>query len=107
MKDKYNYVESIEICEKALDLIDVRKFLIKDKSPHEIMCDIEEYYNSPMSIDTYEIEYFMKEYPEIFGEENPLIFNYMNDDEFLNYCEKRFPDIRWGFEYVERYWVAE
>ena len=105
MKDKYTYVESIEICEKALDLLNVRKFLIKDKSPHEIMWDIEEYYNDPMSIGTDEIEYFMKEYPEVFGKDNPEIFNYMTDDEFLNYCEKRFPDIRWGYEYVERYWV--
>ena len=101
----YNYNECIEICEKALDLIDVKQFLIDGKEPSDIIYDIEEHYVDPISDDTYMLEYYMKEYPEIFGEEDPMPFNYMTSDEFIEYCEKRYPDIHWGHEFIEKYWV--
>ena len=105
MKRNLSYTECIRICEKALDLLDIRKFLIKDKTAHDIIWDIEDYYNDPINNDTYMLEYFMKEYPEIFGEEDPQPFNYMTDDEFITYCEKRYPDVSWGHEWTERHWV--
>lgn len=105
MKEKFSYAKSIDICEKALDMLDVKKFLIQGKEVRNIMWAIEEYYDNPLSIDTDEIECFMKEYPEVFGENNPEIFNYMTEDEFLNYCRKRYPEIHWNYEFIERHWV--
>ena len=101
---EYNYKESIEITEKALDLLNVKRFLKKDKTSSEIMQDIEDYYCNQSNIDTYMVEYYMKEYPEIFG--NPIdIFNYMTEDEFLSYCQKKYPKVVWGNEIIERNWI--
>ena len=105
-KDKLGYKESIEITEKALDILDIKKFLIKDKEPHGIMWDIDDYIINTNGEDARKVEYFMKEYPEVFGNPWFSIFNYMNDDEFIEYCKKRYPEIRWGYECIERYWVA-
>lgn len=103
--NKFNYTESIEICEKALNLIDIKNFLLHGKDLNEIIQDIENYYEDPLSDCPWEVEYFIKEYPEIFGNP-PELFNYMTDDEFLEYCKKRYPEVRWGYEYIERYWVS-
>ena len=106
MKNEFGYKETIEITEKALDILDIKKFLIKDKDPHEIMNDIDDYIEDGDGEDVWKVEYFMKEYPEIFGDPWFSIFNYMDDDEFITYCKKRYPEIHWGHEFIERYWVA-
>ena len=48
----------------------------------------------------------MKKYPQIFGNP-PEIFNYIGQDEFIEYCIKRYPEVRWGHEVIERFWVAD
>lgn len=70
------------------------------------MVDIEDYIDTRryLGYDTGEIDNFMFNYPEIFGE-NYEIFNYMIDDEFINYCKKRYPNIHWQTEIIERHWV--
>jgi hypothetical protein len=30
----------------------------------------------------------------------------MSQDEFMEYCKKRYPEVKWGYEFIERYWVA-
>ena len=47
----------------------------------------------------------MKQYPEVFSE-NAELFNYMTDYEFIEYCKKRYPEVIWASEFIERYWVA-
>ena len=37
MKEKFSYAKSIDICEKALDMLDVKKFLIQGKEVRNIM----------------------------------------------------------------------
>lgn len=37
------YKESIEICEKALDILDLKKFLISGKEVREVINSIEDY----------------------------------------------------------------
>ena len=34
------------------------------------------------------------------------IFNWITEDEFIDYCRQRFPDIKWGHETIEKYWIA-
>ena len=103
---KYTYEQAIDICEKALDLLDIKEFLISKEEVRNIMIDIEDYLDTRRYFyyDTREIDNFMSNYPEIFGE-NYEIFNYMTDDEFIDYCKKRYPNIRWGNEVIERHWV--
>jgi hypothetical protein len=101
--EKYSYIQSIAITERALDLINVRKFLHKGLEPYTIMRDIEddmiEYPNEYQEVINY-----MQTCPEVFSNP-PEIFSYMTDDEFMRYCESRFPDIQWGHEIIEKYWV--
>lgn len=103
---KYTYEQAIDICEKALDLLDIKKFLISEEEVRNIMVDIEDYINTCryLAYNVEEIDSFMSNYPEIFGQ-NYEIFNYMTDDEFIDYCKKRYPNIHWGNEVIERHWV--
>ena len=107
MNNKYGYHKSIEICEQALDMLDVKYFLQSGKSVNSIMDELEAYiYNFVAeNEDANKVFSFMLEYPEIFCDDPPELFNYMTDDEFLNYCKKRFPEIKWMYECIERYWV--
>lgn len=105
MKEKYNYTESIEICEKALDILDIKQFLLIGEEVYDIMHAIEDYVDDGDGEDIWKVELFMKKYPEIFANP-PALFNYMTEDEFLEYCKKRYPEIHWGYECIERYWVS-
>ena len=105
--NKITYKEAIEICEQALDLINIKDFLIKNKELHEITRDISDYINLHKNDTCKEIYNFMKQYKDIFGYKDwPLeIFNYMSDNEFMDYCQKKFPDIIWRCEIIEKYMV--
>ena len=105
MKEKYSYTESIEICEKALDILNIKQFLLIGEEVYDIMHAIEDYIEDGDGEDVWKVEYFMKEYPEVFYNP-PELFNYMTEDEFLEYCKKRYPEIHWGYECIERYWVS-
>lgn len=93
-----DYKKSIEICEKALDKINIKDFLIQGEDIRSITKAIEAY---PVND---EVINFMSNYPDIFGDP-PNILNFMLDYEFLNYCKRRYPEINWGYELAERYWV--
>ena len=99
------YEQCINITKQALDLLDIKKFLIKDKETRDIRWAIEDYIDDGDGEDVWAVEEFMKQYPQIFGIP-PEIFNYMGDDEFMEYCQKRYPEVRWGYEFIERYWIA-
>jgi len=47
----------------------------------------------------------MYQHINVFGKP-PELFNYMTDDEFLEYCQEKYPDIHWGDEFIERHWVT-
>lgn len=104
MNKEYTYLTSIEITEKALDILNIKQFLVKDKELNSIMDDIRYYIEIGNEQDAQKVENYLKQYPSIFSNE-PDIFNYMADDEFMEYCQKRYPEIHWGYEFIERYWV--
>lgn len=96
------YKEYIEITEKALDMIDIKAFLQQNRELRDIIWDIEDY------VETNEIsnlQEYMKQYPDVFGETDPYIFNYMDTYEFGEYCEKRYPNLTIQEEIIERYWI--
>lgn len=101
---EYSYEDSIKISQQALDLIDIKKFLISGKEICEVIYNIEDYFENSDEEEIQKLKYFMKDYPDIFGKTLEL-FNYIDDDEFISYCRKRYPDIYWGEEIIERYWV--
>lgn len=106
MKKKFSYAESIEICEKVLDMIPIQTYLGLGLEPNDIMWDIEcDLHAGIKDGRTLPIYIYMLDYPEIFGDDPPELFNYMTDVEFMTYCQKRFPEIKWGHETIERYWV--
>lgn len=93
-----DYKECIEINEQALNKINIKNFLVQGEDIRSIMKTIEEY---PLDD---EVINFMLNYPDIFGNP-PNILDFMLDYEFLNYCKRRYPEINWGYELTERYWV--
>ena len=97
---EYSYEDSIKISQQALDLIDIKKFLISGKDISDIKYDIRFY----IHISEDKVKNFMSQYPDIFGIDLD-IFNYIEDDEFISYCRKRYPNIYWGEEIIERHWV--
>lgn len=99
-----DYKQGIIITEQALDLLDIKQFLLHGKEVYEVMHMIEDYIGDGDGRDIWEVEKFMNDYPQIFGSP-PDIFNCMTHDEFMEYCQKRYPEITWVYEYIERYWV--
>ena len=100
------YKELVEISYQALDLYpNLKSFLEKDASFDYIQSAIE----FDMETNPYnkkELFNFMSQYPEVFSKDLEL-FNYITDYEFIEYCEKRFPDIIWRCEFIEKYWISE
>jgi len=45
----------------------------------------------------------MEKYEDFFQGD---IFNWMTEDEFVNYCKTKFPDIKWQSEIVETYTIV-
>lgn len=105
-QNNYNYNDSIAICETALDMLPICDYLEIGASINEIMdnieADIEARAAEPQMMNLY---LYMLDYPEIFYDDPPELFNYMTESEFLMYCQKRFPQIKWGHEIIENYWV--
>lgn len=104
------YKETIEICEQALDFLDIKRFLVLNKDVDAIIDNIEFYLYENQTVNCNKenlkkLNEFMSEYPEIFGDLGEL-FNSITDDEFIEYCQKRYPEIHWGHEVIERYWVS-
>jgi len=97
---KHSYKDSINITQQALDLIDIKKFLISGKDISDIKYDIRFY----IHISEDKVKNFMSQYSDIFGIDLD-IFNYIGDDEFISYCKRRYPDIYWEEEIIERHWV--
>ena len=100
-----NYFKNIEITEEALNMLDIKNFLQQGVDLYDIIWDIRDYIDDGDGEDVWAVENYMKQYPRVFGSP-PDIFNYMANDEFLDYCKHRYPEIRWGYECIERYWVA-
>ena len=95
------YIECIDITEKALDMLDIKKFLHENEELSNIMWDIENYinFNNPKELINY-----MELYPDVFGQYLE-IFNYMNDDEFAEYCKRRYKNLTIQEEIIERRWI--
>ncbi len=95
------YIECIDITEKALDMLDIKKFLHENEELSNIMWDIENYinFNNPKELINY-----MELYSDVFGQYLE-IFNYMNDDEFAEYCKRRYKNLTVQEEVIERRWI--
>lgn len=96
------YREIKEKSYKALDLYpDLKSFLQKDLEAYDIMNNLEEdIENNPNNKE--QLIKYMQEEKNFFNND---IFNWITEDEFINYCKERFPEITWGYELIERYWV--
>lgn len=106
------YKEIIKITNQALDLIDILSLLHPNQDIQEIRYAIEDYINNVENEETDNIKTFMTEYPEVFkyGIETVEIydiFNYLDDDELMEYLRKRYPQIGWGHEYIEHHWIRK
>ena len=96
------YHEIKEKTYKALDLYpDLKSFLQKDLEVYDIMNAI----SDDIEINPYnkkELIDYMEQEKEFFCYD---IFSWISADEFIDYCKERFPEITWGYELIERYWV--
>lgn len=98
------YKEKLQLSYEALDLIpDLKKFFIPNQTIEYTMDEIEDaiylhaYAGQP-------VEKFLKEHYDVF---KGMIFNWLDTYEFLDYAQKRFPEILWGHEVIEQYWITE
>lgn len=99
-----NYNETIDKIYKALDLIpDLEDYLKRGHTLTEIMDSIYEDLED-IRYRNKEFNAYVKLYPNIFI--NGDIFTGLMEWDFLAYCEKRFPTIKWQHETVETYWVT-
>ena len=99
----YTYKEIIEKTYKALDFIDLTKYLKKDLKLNIIMSQIENdccLYKLPIECHKYinnNLDFF----------ENNDIFNWITDYEFLKYCEEKYPNYKWEETTITYYWIKE
>lgn len=97
------YDEILKIEYGALDLYPIKKFLKKDTEIQAIIHSIED----AIEIEPHELNpkfwAYMKKYEDYFQGD---IFNWMDEYEFVKYCETRFPDIKWQHEIVETYTIV-
>ena len=99
---KYSYTQGLDLSYQALDLFPVKDFLEQDRTLTEVINIINQ--ELMVNANTYQkLWNFLEAYEDHF---QGNIFNYMTDYEFLVYCQKHFPDIKWGHEIVDKYWVA-
>lgn len=96
------YREQIELTEQALDLLNIKAFLIHGEELEDIYKAIQWYIDDNDTEEVHKVRRFMDGYDDFFHGD---IFNWMTSDEFIEYCIKRYPEIRWGHEIVERFWV--
>lgn len=102
MKEYYTYEESIRLTEQALDLLDIKQFLRQGREVFDIVSDIEHYLIIESREDLEEFWDYLDLHEDFFKGE---VFNYMTDYEFMEYCRKRYPDIRWQEEIIEKHYV--
>ena len=100
------YKEFIEISYQALDLYpNIKDFLQKDLDLYNIRDNIERDLEEHPENKTELINY-MTEHEDVFGDV-PWLFNAIDGYEFMEYCKKRFPDIIWRCEFIEKDWISE
>ncbi len=103
---KQDYERAMEITEQLLDMIQIDNWLWSNsktkKDIHDIMNDIED--DIEIIRDVYEIKNFMDEHNDIF---KGMIFNWMGADEFQQYCEKRYPQVKWHTEIIEKTYIID
>ena len=108
MKNQFTYKETMDTTAEALDLLDIKSFLQKDLELYSIMMDIQDYIDYSYKEDAIAVQNFMKQKYPMFGEYlETEIFNWMTGDEFIDYCKKRYPEVKWGYQNIEKYWVAQ
>ena len=102
---KYTYKEIIMYTYTALDLIpDLKRFFQKGMPPTHIMNDIYDAISFYHIYDNTPVTQYMEKYKDFFQND---IFNWITESEFIAYCERRFPEIKWGHQIIEEYWIAE
>ena len=97
------YDEILKIEYGALDLLPIKDFLKKDTEVWEIRRAIED----AIEIQPHELNpkfwAYMKKHEDFFHGD---IFNWMDEYEFVKYCETKFPNIKWQHEIVETYTIV-
>lgn len=97
------YEKEISLSKQALDIYGkVRNFLDRGAEVDDIMDIIEEDIDTHPKEENKELWDFMNNHKAVFQND---IFNCMTEYEFIDYCRERYPDINWGQEVVERYWI--
>ena len=99
---KYN--EMIELTEHALDLLNIESFLEEDLELQTIIDNIKYAIDIKSENISQEFWDFLNSHEDFFRGD---IFNWMTDDEFLNYCKYKYPKIRWHTEVIERHWITD
>lgn len=103
MKKYYTYNESMRLAEQALDLLDIKSFLRKGREVYDIVSDIEHFLIIEPQENLKEFWDYLTLHEDFFKGE---LFNYMTADELIEYCQKRYPDIHWQEEIIERHYVV-
>ena len=98
----YTYEESMELTKQALDKLDIKRFLRQGREVFDIVSDIEHYLIIESREDLEEFWDYLDLHEDFFKGE---VFNFMTDYEFMEYCEKRYPDIHWQEEIIEKHYV--
>ena len=98
----YTYKESMELTKQALDKLDIKRFLRQGREVYDIVWDIEHYLIIESRKDLKEFWDYLTLHEDFFKGE---LFNYMTADELIEYCQKRYPDIHWQEEIIEKHYV--
>lgn len=103
MQKEYGYYKELDITKQALDLLNIKQFLTQGQTLTNIYDNIEYYLDDNDTRDAHIVNKFIKEHSDVF---QGIIFNCMDEYEFMEYCQKRYPEINWGHHIEEYYWVA-
>lgn len=98
---KYTYHEIIKNTYELLDKMDIRSYLIKGHTTEEIMKAIEK--DAEDKCLPANIYKHMKDNSDFFCDDP---FNWIAPDEFQDYCEQRYPDLKWRTEVIERTYLV-
>ena len=102
---KKNYQEALQITKQLLDMMQIDNWLLPSfkfqKDIHEIMDNIED--NMDIIKDNPKLKSFIEEHDDVF---RGRIFNRMNSYEFQEYCEQRYPGIKWYTEIIEYTYIT-
>lgn len=98
------YQEILKETYKLLDMIDIKSYCAPELEGWQIMRKIEgDYYNASPNADPRVLQY-MEEHQDFF---QWYVFNWIDECDFIEYCEKRYPEIKWHTEVIEKTYIYD